>query len=36
ALAEVIPAAEANGDREQQIPPPEGQPEQQTAAAPEA
>jgi hypothetical protein len=31
-----IPAAEANGDQEQQIPPLEGQPEQQAAAAPEA
>ncbi|MCI41366.1 putative disease resistance protein (TIR-NBS-LRR class), partial [Trifolium medium] len=36
AVAEDIPAAEANGDQEQQIPPPEGQPEQQTTAAPEA
>ncbi|MCI45753.1 TIR-NBS-LRR RCT1 resistance protein, partial [Trifolium medium] len=35
AVAEEISAAEANGDQEQQIPPSEGQPEQQAAAAPE-
>ncbi|WJX49202.1 hypothetical protein P8452_35666 [Trifolium repens] len=36
AVAEEFPAAEANGDQEQRIPPLEGQPEQQAAAAPEA
>ncbi|XP_045827454.1 disease resistance protein Roq1-like isoform X1 [Trifolium pratense] len=36
AVAEEIPAAEAYGDQEQQVPPPEGQPEQQATAAPEA
>jgi hypothetical protein len=36
AVAEEFPAVEANGDEGQQIPPPEGQPEQQAAAAPEA
>ncbi|GAU28003.1 hypothetical protein TSUD_264610 [Trifolium subterraneum] len=36
AVTEEIPAAEAYGDQEQQVPPPEGQPEQQATATPEA
>ncbi|MCH91275.1 TIR-NBS-LRR RCT1 resistance protein, partial [Trifolium medium] len=36
AVAEEIPAADAYGDQEHQVPPPEGQPEQQATTASEA